>query len=232
LLCTNQHRAAHALTARWAFRWRFFNRGEFCPGFRSNTFFSDEIMYASTQSYEKIQQLSELVTRAQAGDSQAFGELFEQYQPLVLSILVRRVGNYGDAQELAQDVFVKALTKLDQLRVPEAFVGWLKSIAVRMSINFIQRKKLVAGGDSYVDGVAAEDSGPEDVALASERRAEVHRCLGRLRDLDRETLEAFYVRGKSILEMSDEFSAPVGTIKRRLHVARHRLEAAIGEFAE
>ncbi|MBX3419499.1 MAG: sigma-70 family RNA polymerase sigma factor [Pirellulaceae bacterium] len=189
-------------------------------------------MYASTQSYEKIQQLSELVTRAQAGDSQAFGELFEQYQPLVLSILVRRVGNYGDAQELTQDVFVKALTKLDQLRVPEAFVGWLKSIAVRMSINFIQRKKLVAGGDSYVDGVAAEDSGPEDVALASERRAEVHRCLGRLRDLDRETLEAFYVRGKSILEMSDEFSAPVGTIKRRLHVARHRLEAAIGEFAE
>ncbi|MEQ1906823.1 MAG: sigma-70 family RNA polymerase sigma factor, partial [Pirellulaceae bacterium] len=49
---------------------------------------------------------------------------------------------------------------------------------------------------------------------------------------DRETLEAFYVQGKSILEMSDEFDAPVGTIKRRLHVARHRLEEAISEFAE
>ena len=47
--------------------------------------------------------------------------------------------------------------------------------------------------------------------------------------MDRETLEAFYVRGHSLLEMSDEFDAPVGTIKRRLHVARKRLAQEMGE---
>ena len=47
----------------------------------------------------------------------------------------------------------------------------------------------------------------------------------------RKTLEAFYVRGQSLLEMSDEFDAPVGTIKRRLHVARKRLAAELAELA-
>ena len=55
--------------------------------------------------------------------------------------------------------------------------------------------------------------------------------LNRLRALDRETLEAFYVRGQSLLEMSDEFDAPLGTIKRRLHVARKRLAKEVEPLA-
>jgi RNA polymerase sigma-70 factor (ECF subfamily) len=55
--------------------------------------------------------------------------------------------------------------------------------------------------------------------------------LDRLGDLDRETLEAFYVRGQSLIEMSDEFSSPIGTIKRRLHVARKRLARELHALA-
>ncbi len=50
------------------------------------------------------------------------------------------------------------------------------------------------------------------------------------RDLDRETLTAFYIRGQSLIEMSDHFDAPVGTIKRRLHVARKRLSKEVEEL--
>ena len=56
-------------------------------------------MNAQTQTIEKLRTLTELVQRAQSGDSAAFGELFERFQPLVMSVLLRRVGNYGDAQE-------------------------------------------------------------------------------------------------------------------------------------
>ncbi len=189
-------------------------------------------MQAKTKSLEKIRTVTELVIRAQAGDRDAFGDLFEQFQPLVMSILLRRLRNYGDAQELSQEVFIKAMTKLHQLQVPEAFVGWLKSIAVRMSINFIQRKRLTTCGDgAFVELVESTEQTPLQSAVDAESRCEVHAKLGRLRDLDRETLEAFYVQGQSILEMSDQFSAPVGTIKRRLHVARHRFESEIGEEA-
>ncbi len=59
--------------------------------------------------------------------------------------------------------------------------------------------------------------------LNQETRAQVHAGLQRLGELDRDTLIAFYLQGQSLVEMSDAFDAPVGTIKRRLHVARKRL---------
>jgi RNA polymerase sigma-70 factor (ECF subfamily) len=67
--------------------------------------------------------------------------------------------------------------------------------------------------------------------MATETRRQVRAGLRQLGRLDRQTLEAFYVRGRSLLEMSDEFDAPVGTIKRRLHVARKRLAAELSELA-
>ena len=74
-----------------------------------------------------------------------------------------------------------------------------------------------------LEATCVESATPLAAVLESERDAQLRAGLRRLRELDRETLEAFYVRGQSLVEMSDEFDAPVGTIKRRLHVARKRL---------
>ena len=65
--------------------------------------------------------------------------------------------------------------------------------------------------------------------LHQERAAEVRAGLNRLRTMDRETLEAFYMKGHSLVEMSHEFDSPIGTIKRRLHVARKRLAKELTE---
>jgi RNA polymerase sigma-70 factor (ECF subfamily) len=59
--------------------------------------------------------------------------------------------------------------------------------------------------------------------VRAEQRTELMKGLKRLKTLDRETLEAFYLRGRSLKQMSREFETPLGTIKRRLHVARNRL---------
>ena len=64
---------------------------------------------------------------------------------------------------------------------------------------------------------------PLDAVLQEERADHLHAGLHRLATLDRSTLVAFYLRGRSLAEMSDDFDAPIGTIKRRLHVARKRL---------
>lgn len=167
---------------------------------------------------------NELVRRAQAGDGEAFGALFEQFQPTVLAIAQRRLGDFADAQELTQDVFLKAMQKIGQLREPQAFAGWLKSITIRMAINRAQRRREVASGEwGGFEPTCLDPNSPFESAVAAESRAQVRAGLDRLREMDRQTLVAFYVRGKSLVEMSDEFSAPVGTIKRRLHVARRRL---------
>ena len=76
-----------------------------------------------------------------------------------------------------------------------------------------------------------DEASPLDSALEAERKDEVQAGLARLGDMDRETLEAFYVQGHSLLEMADEFDAPLGTIKRRLHTARKRLAREVDELA-
>lgn len=165
-----------------------------------------------------------LVTAAQSGDREAFGLLFDRFEGHVFAIAMKRLGDFCEAQELCQDVFVQALQKIDQLRKPECFGGWLRSIAKRMAINrAVRRSPDIAAEPATLASVCVDRQNPLRNMLAAERQDQVRAGLARLGDLDRATLVAFYVEGRSLLEMSDDFDAPLGTIKRRLHVARKRL---------
>ena len=176
-------------------------------------------------------ELANLVRAAQQGDRTAFGQLFERFERHVMAIGLRRLGDFGDAQELCQDVFIQTMKKIGQLREPAAFPGWLRSVANRMAINRLVRRRFeVAVEPEVLDSSAACGQTPLDALLAGERKKSVRASLKKLRRLDRETLVAFYVRGRSLIEMSDEFAAPIGTIKRRLHVARKRLAKQVGDL--
>ena len=172
--------------------------------------------------------LDYLVEAAQAGDREAFGELATRFEPMVYAIALRRLGNHSEAQELCQEVLVKAMQKIEQLKVPAAFGGWLRSITVRMAINRVVRRAPVLSAEPQsLEANYVESQTPLDAVLADERAAQVRGGLARLGDMDRSTLEAFYVRGQSLAQMSTSFHAPIGTIKRRLHVARKRLAAQL-----
>ena len=173
---------------------------------------------------EEQQTSVELVLEAQQGDRAAFGQLVERYEHAVFAIAMRKLGNYAEAQELVQEVFVQAMQRIEQLREAERFGGWLRTITTRMAINRITRRKIAATCEPQVlEARCVDATTPDAVALERERATQLRAGLGRLRTLDRETLEAFYLRGQSLAEMSDEFDSPIGTIKRRLHVARKRL---------
>lgn len=174
-------------------------------------------------------QLLSLVQRAQQGEREAFGQLAREYESAVFAVVFRRLRNRSEAVEVTQEVFMRALRKIGQLREPERFVGWLKRIAVRMSINRAVRrpKELIQAPETFANAVARV--APVDRVLQLERADQVRIGLTQLRPLDRETLLAFYFEGQSLKQMSDRFASPVGTIKRRLHTARHRLKAALTE---
>ncbi len=182
----------------------------------------------STALYEiedETTSLEYLVEAAKAGDRDAFGELATRFEPMVYAIALRRLGNHNEAQELCQEVLVKAMQKLDQLKVPAAFGGWLRSITVRMSINRqVRRAPVISTEPQVLDASCMELSTPLDVVLAKEQAVQVRGGLARLGDLDRHTLEAFYMRGESLSQMSESFDAPIGTISSRL---KHILRRAI-----
>lgn len=189
-------------------------------------------MNAIPSKLNKTASTADLVRAAQAGNRDAFGELFERFQPTIVAIANRRLRSIADAQELSQDVFVQAILKIDQLRTPEAFVGWLRQITVRMAINRAVRKRpAISVEPEMLEATLTDEASPLDEALTTERKDQVRAGLNRLGEMDRNALVAFYVQGQSLLEMSDEFEAPLGTIKRRLHVARKRLAKEVSDLA-
>lgn len=86
-----------------------------------------------------------------------------------------------------------------------------------------RRPKPSAIDQEILEATAIDSAEPIDSVLSSERTCQVRSGLERLGELDRQTLVAFYLDGQSLVQMSDAFDAPIGTIKRRLHVARKRL---------
>ncbi|XZE21342.1 RNA polymerase sigma factor [Pirellulaceae bacterium SH449] len=168
--------------------------------------------------------VADLVREAQIGDHDAMEALYNRFQNHILSIAYKRMGNWDEAQELSQDVFIQAFRRIGQLQTPEAFGGWLRQIVHRMAINRLTRRPKPNSVDQDVlEATASYDDEPIDAVLSTERTVKVRSGLDRLGELDRQTLVAFYLDGQSLIQMSQAFDAPVGTIKRRLHVARKRL---------
>jgi RNA polymerase sigma-70 factor (ECF subfamily) len=170
-------------------------------------------------------EIIELVTKAQTGDRTAYGELVERFQPTVYAVALARLRNPTEAQELTQEVFLHGMRKLPQLRDAACFAGWLRQIAVRMAINRLTRRGPLQKVESeMLESAEAAGANPLDTMIQSEQAAELYRALEQLKPIDRATLVAFYIRGRSLKQMSREFETPIGTIKRRLHVARNRLK--------
>ena len=171
------------------------------------------------------------VLKAQQGCRASFGELVSRFETTVFAIALRRLRNQAEAAELTQDVFIQAMRKLDQLREPERFPGWLRRITVRLAINRAVRRPPVIAQDPEIMGAVDGDTrSPLDELMTDEQADQLWGGLKRLRDLDRQTLVACYFEGQSLIEMSDRFRSPVGTIKRRLHTARIRLREELAHL--
>jgi RNA polymerase sigma-70 factor, ECF subfamily len=191
----------------------------------------DFVLTASTEQEVESgnwSSLAALVRAAQAGDRGAFGSLVEQFQATVYAISLRRLGNASDALELTQEVFLHVLRRIDQLREPERFAGWLRQVAVRMAINRATRNIAPLSVEvSILEGASGPGSDPVDQLISRERVVRLREALSRLKSLDREALDAFYLRGHSLVEIASMLEVPLGTVKRRLHTARKRLRVEL-----
>lgn len=169
-------------------------------------------------------ELENLVAAARQGDRGAMDELCTRFRGMVMSIAIARLGDWHEADDLCQDAFIQAFRKLDQLQTNAAFVGWLQTIVARMAINRGTRRGRTTNVEQeFLENTIEDKRAAFDNAVREEEAATVMNKLQAMRELDRDTLVAFYVDGQSLIEMSNRFAAPIGTIKRRLHTARKRL---------
>lgn len=168
------------------------------------------------------------IDRARAGDRTAYGELVRRYRPAIYGILLAWLHDPAEADDVAQEVFLHSMRKIGQLRDSRCFSAWLRQIAVRLALNRLNRRRSLSSlthtRQALLPGSA---EGPLDEIVRAEEQGKVHEGLRHLKPLDRAMLEAFYLRNRSLREMSEEFDAPLGTIKRRLHTARQRLKQVL-----
>ncbi len=169
-----------------------------------------------------------LVLKAQSGDRAAYGELVPCFQDTVYATALIRVRNATEAQELTQEVFLHAMRKLPQLRNPSCFPGWLRRITKRMASNRLTRRsRVVVAETDILESVQANMHEPSSEIERSETTATVRTALAELKPMDREVLEEFYLRNRTVQEIAQDFRIPVGTVKRRLHTARKRIKEVL-----
>ena len=179
--------------------------------------------HATHSSTQQIQSVEALVDSARAGDSSAFGELVRRFEGAVYATALRRLGNPLEAEELAQEVFMRALRKIDQLENSAAFGGWLRTItenrAKRVRAEDLRRPQAPGGtAHQIIVGQAPDDANHVKQLMEEEwqkRCCEV--ALKRVRDETSkenwETFELCVLRGVPPDEVARHYAAASGAEK-------------------
>lgn len=168
---------------------------------------------------------SVLITRARAGDHQAFSRLVITYQTPIYNLCYRLLGNAHDAEEAAQEAFLRAYTRLDSYDLDRSFKTWLFSIAHHYCIDRLRRRRLVwlsLDDDPELQPEAwrAPTPTPEEQAMQREREGDVQAALAALPAKDRGALIMRYWYDLSYEEIAQATATTVSAVKSRLHRAR------------
>lgn len=175
----------------------------------------------------------ELVKRAQRGERGAFDLLVLRYQHKVIKLVARLLRDPAEAEDVAQEAFVKAYRALGSFRGDSAFYTWLYRIAVNTARNSIasrQRRPLDYEADlseseqSVVESRMRHGDTPEAAALSEEIRATVNRAVEELPEDLRTAIILREVEGLSYEEIAAAMDCPVGTVRSRIFRARESID--------
>jgi len=163
--------------------------------------------------------------RAQKGDDLAFANLVEAYQRPVYNLCYRILGNPGDAEDAAQETFIRAYKALHRYDPSRKFSTWLLSIASNFCIDQHRRKKLPTFSYDALEtpNLPEKALGMEAMLMQEEKQAQVSGLLEKLAPKDKAAVVLRYWYDYSYEEIAGSLSMSVSAVKSRLHRARKEL---------
>lgn len=172
---------------------------------------------------------AELVLKTRAGDREAFGKLVERHRRTVYALALQRGFQQAEADDVAQEVFVKAFKNLSALSDPELFSRWLYGIASHVAADAVRnrrrRKDDIAMDASTEPAIEPRWSETGAGTFESER---VMRALSELPEEQRLALTLRYLEGLSPKDIAERLGEPRGTVRSRLHHGLQMLQTAFG----
>lgn len=171
---------------------------------------------------------TEIIERTLAGDTRIFAELVKRYQSLVFSITIRYTPNREDAEEIAQDAFIKAFKSLKDFRGDSKFSTWLYTITTTSCLSFLRKKKLdIHSLDNEKVFAVVENQHSGFSANQVENKSKlgmVNDAIKMLGADDAQILTLFYKGEQSLEEIAEVMGIAANAVKVRLHRARGRLK--------
>ena len=171
---------------------------------------------------------NEIISEVLNGNQQAYAVLVNRYQNYVFTLCLRIVKGREDAEEVAQDVFIKAYKYLADFRGASKFTTWLYTIVNNTCISFLRKKKLdihSLDNEKVFEVADSQDSGMRANLVEQKSRVSmVNEAIGLLSPADAEIITLFYKAEQSLEETAQVLGIEVNAAKVRLHRARTRLK--------
>ena len=171
---------------------------------------------------------TEIIGRVLQGQQTVFSQLVERYQNYVFTLVLRFIESREDAEEVAQDVFIKAYRSLADFRGESKFSTWLFTITRTTCISFLRKKKLnTLSLDNERTGLQVEnrESGfRANLIEQKSRHAMLNEAIGMLSADDSQVLTLFYKGEQTLEEIAQIMGMETNTVKVKLHRARQRLK--------
>ena len=179
----------------------------------------------------------QLVVRAQQGEKKAFELLVVKYQRKLLRLISRLVRDPAEAEDVAQEAFIKAYRALPQFRGDSAFYTWLYRIGVNTAKNFLvsqgrrppsSTEKDNEEAETFEDADALRDiNTPESMLLSKEIANTVNTAMAKLPEELRTAISLREIEGLSYDEISEVMNCPIGTVRSRIFRAREAIAAEL-----
>lgn len=182
-----------------------------------------------------------LVQLAQRGDPGAFDALVRLYQHKVVKLVLRYVRDPAEAEDIAQEAFIKAYRALPRFRGDSAFYTWLYRIAINTAKNVLAaRGRSPVSYDidkdsdeaSSMESYMKDTATPEALAMTDEIRSTVNQAIDQLPEDLRTAIVLRELEGLSYDEIAQAMSCPVGTVRSRIFRAREAIDARLREVFE
>jgi len=174
----------------------------------------------------KLQDDNETIGRVLNGDIQAYALLVEKHKSLVFSIVLKVVNNREDAEEISQDVFLKAYQSLKTIERKTKFSTWLYRIAYNAAVSKTRKKKveMVAIEEKVITNYSTDEIGRNMNEMdENDRQLVLEKALQRLPEEDNLLITLFYKNENSIEDISDITGLTASNVKVRLHRIRKKL---------
>jgi RNA polymerase sigma factor (sigma-70 family) len=184
----------------------------------------------SSEAQGTMDSLTTLVTAAQAGDLDAFGQLVERFQRMAHAIAYTMLGDAHMAEDVAQEAFIEAFICLPKLREPLAFPGWFRRIVHKRGDRLVRGTKPTLLPLDAFGQLPSSALDPSMVAESRELQQGVRAAINALPEADRLPVMLFYLSGYAQQEIATIMELPLATIKTRLFSARRRLRALMDEI--